>query len=185
MTNIILTTVDLSVSMEDNFTSIGSQLSALKNWLISHPSAANIKISRLDFDDRMGNIATRGFVSPIAFRTEISGRERIKRMTSMYEAIIESKKRLENYLELMRISQVPAKGIFLLISDARNTVDSFRLAEAREAVQWMGDAGIDTVLIGYGGAALRIGAELGFGRVVDGVGDGSAAGLLGVLGGLV
>jgi hypothetical protein len=163
--------VDTSGSISAHYNRVINILRIFKTSMLSNSGSENILISRTDFNEHVtNNILTAGtsythhgshfnrasfyaFLSPAHYSTEIG----IKKMTSLYEAIVKSKENLAFFESDLIDLGISAAKYFIVLSDFDNTVDSFRfnIANARDSVDSMNSNGYKTIAI-YLGTRVRL-----------------------------
>jgi len=142
-------------------------LALLKSTLSQAPNASNIRVMNQYFNNshllgynKYDDISLYGFVEPRFMNTLL---QPTNGMTSLYQIIIESANRIINFDKTFN----NIKNTFIVLSDRQNTVDNFKFALAKQAIQSMNNYGINTYFFTYGIDLYNHGQNLGFKTVVD------------------
>ena len=91
-------------------------------------------------------------------------------MTSLYDAVIESKEKLVTYMTHLKDQGMRVKAVFAFFSDGEDTSSRHSLSEAKAAIEELNAMEVVTAFMGFGGGANGIADSLGFRNKIS-VGD--------------
>lgn len=153
-----VTLVDLNVdgsgSMWPNEKAMTECLAHYKKAISNSKQADEMLVSKTVFN---GEIHTGGYVVPDDFDTSYVANG----ITRLYDAIIERRQRMLDYMEQLRNNGTNARGCMVILSDGQDNGSYNRVGDARRAVEDLISKEITVAFIAFGQEAFGIADMLG------------------------
>ena len=146
--------VDGSGSMDPYERPMEDCLGHYKGAIINSKQADEMLVSKTIFSN---TIITGGYVIPDDFDTSYS----TYGMTRLYDAIIERRQRLLDYMEQLRNNGTNARACMVIFSDGQDNASRNSIGDARQAIQDLISKEITVAFVAFGDDAKGIASSLG------------------------
>lgn len=146
--------IDASGSMDSYETIMQDCLEHYKNAIANSKQADEMLVSKTLFSE---TIVTGGYVVPEDFDSSYS----TYGCTRLYDAIIERRQRLLDYMEQLRNNGTNVRACMVILSDGKDNVSRNTVGDARQAVLDLTTKEITVAFIAFGDEAKGIASSLG------------------------
>ena len=158
--NLIFVGIDQSGSMTSYITDMEKCLKEFKTAITATKEVDDILLARADFES---SICVGGYkkVQDFDINYQANGG------TSLYDVVVEGKKKLIDYIEYLKNQGVRTKAVFAIFSDGEDTSSRMGINEAKNATGEMNSKEIVTAFISFGGMATGIAKTMDFKNILD------------------
>ncbi len=146
--------IDGSTSMEPYESAMRDCLIHYKNAISNSKQADEMLVSKTIFNDR---IHAGGYVFPKDFNTDYTA----DGCTVLYDAIIEGRQRILNYMDQLRNAGTQVRGFMIILTDGEDVGSRNHIGDARKAIKDLISKEVTVAFIAFGKPAFGIADQLG------------------------